>query len=343
MNSSGPAPVLAVDIGGTSLRLGLINGAGELLGDITRCDVPLAADGAGDLQGILRVMAGPVEEARQVVGGALRIGLSLCGNVDLATGDAVLVPNLGWRNLPFGALVSRRFRLPVCVATDVRQAALAEATWGLGAGERHFAWATVGTGYGGYLVLNGRLYGGAHGFAGNFGHTTYDEVNGHRCGCGRRGCFETFVAGPAIARAGQAAHEAGESAILSSLVVDGAVSTRAVFRAIELGDATAASIVDEAIRLICVNLGGVVNLLDIKLIVMGGGVTKAAPWLVERIDSGIRAYLMTEEAQRELKVRRESTVNAALWGAAAHVFAVEGFLPRELLEEGVEHRAIRAF
>ena len=343
MSASPADPVLAVDIGGTSLRLGLINADGGLIGAMARYAVPFGADGTGDLDGILTLMAAHVEGARAAVSGELRVGISLCGNVDLETGDAILVPNLGWRNLPFGVLVSQRFQAPVCVATDVRQAILAEAVWGIGVNERDFAWATVGTGYGGYLFLNGRLYGGAHGFAGNFGHTTYDEINGHPCGCGRRGCFETFVAGPAIARAGQAAHEAGRSLILSSLAKGAAVSTRAVFQAIELGDPVATAIVDDAIRLICINLGGVVNLLDIKLIVMGGGVTKAAPWLVERINDDIRAYLMTVEARRELRVARESTANAALWGAAAHVFAAEGALPGDLLEPGLTHRAIRAF
>jgi len=343
MSAASAEPVLAVDIGGTSLRLGLINAEGQLIGEIARYDVPIAADGAGDFAGILTILAPHIERARKTVSGELRLGISLCGNVDLETGAAILVPNLGWRNLPFGKLVSERFQLPVCVATDVRQALLAEAVWGHGAGERNFVWATVGTGYGGYLFLDGRLYGGAHGFAGNFGHSTYDEINGHACGCGRRGCFETFVAGPAIARAGQAAHEAGRSLILSSLATDGRVSTRDVFQAIELGDPVAAQIVDDAIRLICINLGGMVNLLDIKLIVMGGGVTKAAPWLVERINERIRAYLMTVEAQRELRVVRESSANAALWGAAAHVFAAEGILPGAMLEAGLAHRAIRAW
>ena len=343
MSAAAIEPVLAVDIGGTSLRLGTINLDGQLIGDIKRYDVPFAADGKADLNGILAIMAEHVDKARQLIQGELKLGISLCGNVDLESGDAILVPNLHWRELPFGKLVSQRFQLPVCVATDVRQAALAEAVWGWGKGERNFAWATVGTGYGGYLFLHGRLYGGAHGFAGNFGHTTWDEINGHACGCGRRGCFETFVAGPAIARAGQAAMEAGESPVLAELEGGDELSARHVFRAIELGDPAAAKIVDDAIRLICINLGGVVNLLDIKLIVMGGGVAKAASWLIPRINREIRAHLMTREAQRDLRVLPESTANAALWGAAAHVYAVDGALPGALLEEGLRHRAIGAF
>ncbi len=343
MNADSPDPVLAIDIGGTSLRLALIGVDGALHGEIAQYEMPFSSDGAADMEGLLNLMDPHVERARQRVADEPMIGVSLCGNVDLVSGDAILAPNLGWRNWPFGRLVSERFRLPVCVATDVRQAVLAEAIWGAGMGLRDFAWATIGTGYGGYLFLNGRLYGGAHGFAGNFGHITLDEVNGYPCGCGRRGCFETFVAGPAIARAGQAAHEAGKSVILSSLALGGDVTTPMVFRAIELGDETAIAIVDEAIRLICINLGGMVNLLDLSLIVIGGGVTEAAPWFVERISSDIRAYLMTAEAQRDLRVLRESMPNAALWGAAAHVFAAEGPIPGDALEEGIVHRAIRAW
>ena len=342
MSAAAPDPVLAIDIGGTSLRLALISAEGDLIGEISRYDVPFRADGVADPGAMLAVMAPQIEATRARIQCEPRIGISLCGNVDLLSGDAILVPNLGWRNLPFGGLVSEHFQAPVCVATDVRQAALAEAIWGAGRGIRNFAWATVGTGYGGYLFLNGRLYGGAHGFAGNFGHITLDERNGYPCGCGRRGCFETFVAGPALARAGQAAHDAGESSILAALAEDGIVSTRMVFRAIELGDAAATQIVDDAIRLICINLGGMVNTLDIDLIVMGGGVTAAASWFVERINAEIRAYLMTVEARRDLRVLRESLPNAALWGAAAHVFAVAGVFTRDLLEEGLDHRVIRA-
>ena len=76
---------------------------------------------------------------------------------------------------------------------------------------------------------------------------------------------------------------------------------------------------------------------------MGDGVTRAAPWFVERVNAEIRAYLMTVEAQRDLEVVGESTVNAALWGAAAHVFAIEGGLSGNMLEEGLTHRAIHAF
>ena len=102
--------------------------------------------------------------------------------------------------------------------------------------------------------------------------------------------------------------------ILSSLANGGVIGTRTVFHAIALGDSVASQFVDDAIRFICINLGGLVNLLDVSLIVMGGGVTEAAPWFVERVDSGIRAYLMTAEAKRDLQVKRPVHAQCGVMG-----------------------------
>jgi glucokinase len=205
-------------------------------------------------------------------------------------------------------------------------AALAEHTWGIARGITHFAWCTVGTGYGGYLFLDDKIYGGYHGFAGNFGHTTLDEINGYPCGCGRRGCFETFVAGPAIARAGQAAVDSGRSPLLAQLAGDRPVSTHMVFQANANGDPAAVEIINQVIRLISINLGGVVNTLDLHMIVMGGGVVNASPDFVPRINARIRDFLETEEAKRDLMVVKETFPNAALFGSAADFFISHGCL-----------------
>ncbi|HSL30222.1 MAG TPA: ROK family protein, partial [Anaerolineales bacterium] len=188
---------LAVDIGGTKVAFALVDNCGRLLTPLEKHYVPFNAEGAADPDGLLALMQPHVEQARRLPGRFRGIGLSLCGNIDLETGLAVLVPNLHWRYLPFGEMVQKTCGVPVFAATDVRMALLAEVLWGVARGVKHTAWATVGTGYGGYLYLDGKLYGGSHGYAGNFGHTTWDEINGELCGCGKRGCFETFVAGPA--------------------------------------------------------------------------------------------------------------------------------------------------
>ena len=326
MNQPENCFALAIDIGGSKLDIGLINTDGRLLESMEKFPVPFDQSGIADPYGLISLIAPYVEKSSGISGHFCGIGLSVCGNIDTATGEAVLVPNLHWRNMPFGRMVADHFDVRVVSATDVRMAALAEAVWGVAREVQNFAWATVGTGYGGYLFLNGRLYGGSHGFAGNFGHFTLDEINGFLCGCGRKGCFETFVAGPAIARAGQNVLDQGGSQILCELAQGKPVTPRMVFQAEDLGDQAAHDIIEQVIRLISINLGGLVNILDLDMIVLGGGVAHATQNFITRVDRRIRDYMETVEAIRDLRVVAETFSNSALYGAAVDLFIREKIL-----------------
>lgn len=317
---------LAVDIGGSKVEIAAIAASGAPRTQTARYAVPFDGDGAADAHGLIDLLAPHVEQVRALQGHLDGIGLSVCGNIERESGLAVLVPNLHWHNLPFGSMVADRFGLPVFAATDVRLAAQAEALWGAGKGVRNFAWVTIGTGCGAYLFLDGRIYGGAHGFAGNFGHYTIDEVNGYPCGCGRRGCLETYVAGPAIARAGQAAAESGRSPTLHQLAAGESVTSRLVFQAEALGDPAAKEIIEDVVHRLALSLGGLVTILDLELLILGGGVVHASPDLARRIDRSVRSYLMTAEAVRDLRVVTESLPNSALYGAASEVFLCTGLL-----------------
>jgi len=319
--------VLAVDIGGSKIAIGKINTQGQLLGQMEIRRVPFDQAGVADPEEILRILKPFADEAKATRGFVPTIGLSVCGNIDMMSGEAVLVANLHWRNVPFGAMVRSHLGLGVSPATDVRMAALAEATWGAGRGAKHFAWVTVGTGYGAYLFLEGKLYGGAHDFAGNFGHNTLDEINGFPCGCGRRGCVETFVSGPAIARAGQKALDEGRSPALRGLAPNGKVTCEMVFQAEAAGDPAAHEILDSVIRLIAISIASLVNTLDLELVVLGGGVMRSTPSFLQRIEARTRDYLMTVEARRDLRIAGETFPNSALFGAAAGVFLQHGLLP----------------
>jgi glucokinase len=317
---------LAVDIGGTKIALGMFSIAGQSLDQVTHLRVPFGADSQADRQGLIAIILSRLEKARASGFEPLALGLSICGNVDFNTGNCLLIPNLGWRDVPFGEMVVSAVGLPTFAATDVRQAALAEHVWGEARGVNHFCWCTVGTGYGGYLYLDGKPHDGVHGIAGPFGHNTLDEVNGYPCGCGRRGCVETYVTGPAIARAGQAALEAGQSPLLAELSAGSRVTTPMVFQAYRQDDPAAVDILNEVVRKISISLSGVNNLLDLELFILGGGVVQALPELVTMIDAKIRLYLMSSEARRDLKICRESFPNASLVGAAAHAFIQTGWL-----------------
>ena len=289
--------------------------------------MPFDADGVADAHGLIELLAPHVEQVRRLEGQLDGIGLSVCGNIERETGLAVLVPNLHWHNLPFGRMVAERFDLPVYAATDVRLAAQAEALWGAGRGVRNFAWVTIGTGCGGYLFLDGRIYGGAHGFAGNFGHYTVDEVNGYPCGCGRRGCLETFVAGPAIARAGQAAADAGRSPVLRQLAAGGRVTSPMVFQAEAARRSGRAGHYRGCRSPPCRQPGRPGDHPGSRIAHPGWRRDPCQPRPgAARIDRSIRSYLMTAESVRDLRVVTESLPNSALYGAAAKYFCAHGLL-----------------
>ncbi|MCC7353292.1 MAG: ROK family protein [Anaerolineae bacterium] len=326
MDKNEPPVALAADIGGTKMDVAMVDISGRLVLPLAQHPVPFTADGIAAAQGLLDILQPYIDKA-QAYGARLRgIGLGVCGVVDVETGEIILSPNLHWRNLPFGAMARERFRLPVCAAVDVRQAALGEWMWGSAHGAKNFAWVTIGTGYGGYFILNGRFYPGTHGSAGNFGHIAVDEVNGYPCGCGRRGCAETYVAGPAIARQGQRAADEGRSPLLHRLAGEGPVTAPLVFQAEAAGDEAARQVVAGVVRHLAISLSGLVNTRDLELMVLGGGVMKAGPLFLARLDAAVREHLMTVEARRDLRIVRESLPNPAVAGAAAHVFLACGDL-----------------
>jgi glucokinase len=317
---------LGVDIGGTKAAYALIDTNGNLLNAIDKEPVPFDANGIANPEQLLAQIGQYVEQARRQPGVFHGIGLGLCANIDMKTGMVILSPNLHWRNVPFGRRIEEAYGVSVYVSMDVRLAALGEALWGAARGIDYFAWVTVGTGYGGAFFLDGRLYNGAHGFAGNFGHITWDEVNGYPCGCGRKGCIETFVSGPAIARAGEAAARDGRSQMLRELARTGEITCEMVFQAEAAGDQAARQIIADVIRLLAISVSGLVNTLDLQMIVFGGGVVHGSPDFVKRLDRRIRDFLMTEEARRELLVVEETFSNATLFGAAANVFLEKGLM-----------------
>ena len=310
------------------MDIAFIDQDGSFYASPERVLVPFDSRGVAIPGEMLDLLEPYVKQAKKELPNFLGIGLSVCGNIDEKTGEAILVPNLYWRNTPIGQMAEDLFKVPIFAATDVKMALIAEVLWGKAVNRRHVAWMTLGTGYGGYLFLDGRLYTGSHGFAGNLGHNIYDEIHGEMCGCGQRGCFESFVAGPAIAGQGMRAVKEGRSNKLSNLSKKKGdlVTTKMVFEAERMGDQASKEIIDEVIRKLGISLSSMVNLLDLEMIILGGGVWKGSADFIEHVDKKVRSFLMTEEAKRDLEIVRESFDNSALVGAGANVLLNRGIL-----------------
>jgi glucokinase len=183
--------VIALDLGGTALKAGLVDPAGETLRALHR---PSRRQEGPDA--VVAGLLAAVDELRAEAEPAA-VGLVVPGVVDEAAGVAVFSANFGWRELPLRALLEERTGLPVAFGHDVRAGGLGEGALGAARGVRDFLFLALGTGIAGAAVLDGRPYAGG-GFAGEMGHVVV-EPGGRACGCGARGCLETIASARAIA------------------------------------------------------------------------------------------------------------------------------------------------
>src|SRR5579863_9674102 len=267
--SSLSGPMLGVDIGGTKVAVGLVDREGTIL---KQGRSPMVANGTAEAA--LRAVTDAIDSL--AAEGIQSIGICAPGPLDPKTGVVLNPPNLPcWRNFPLAEKIKEKYRLPVRVDNDANAAALAETRWGAARGYRYVFYATIGTGIGTGIVLDGRIYEGSTGSAGEGGHMSID-YRGPLCGCGKRGCIEILAAGPAIglrARTKLTALPSRPSAILDLAKGNvAAVTSELVGRAYAAGDPLAQEILLETVELLTAWLGNVVDLLDPDVLVLGGGV-----------------------------------------------------------------------
>ena len=268
-----PAYALAADLGGTQIRVALVDRQGGIL---ERHAIPTLAQRPRDevvqrFVGALKNVAETVE-ASELSG----VGVSLASPTDPETGVMYNPPNLpGWDGFSLKPVIEAEFSLRASCANDATLAALAEQKYGAGRGYKHLIYMTVSTGIGSGIVIDGKLYTGRSGFAGEIGHLTVDR-NGPLCNCGNLGCLEAVASGTAVARMARERIAAGESSVLADVARNQPddLDARKVAEAARSGDALASSIMDE----VGVSLGcGVVSLLNIfdpEVIVIGGGLSR---------------------------------------------------------------------
>lgn len=265
--------ILGVDIGGTKVAVGLVDRAGKILAQGRK---PMMASGTAEAA--LEAVSDAIDSLSSSTSdtGFQSIGICAPGPLDPKSGVVLNPPNLPcWRNFPLAEKIASKYRVPVKVDNDANAAALAETRWGAARGFRYVFYATIGTGIGSGIVLDGRIYHGNTGSAGEGGHVSID-YRGPICGCGKHGCIEALAAGPAIgarARAKLASESSRHSAILD--LAKGnitAVTSELVGQAYAIGDPLAREVLAETVELLTAWLGNIVDLLDPDVLVMGGGV-----------------------------------------------------------------------
>jgi glucokinase len=273
-----------VDIGGTKLAVGIVDGGGRVL---ARGEVPtLAAEGPERvLDRIVRLAEAVLAESGLPADAIQRIGIGCAGPVDRQAGLILNPPNLpGWVRVPLAERLERALRRPAVLENDANAAALGEFRYGAGKGAGSLVYLTVSTGIGGGIIFDGRIWHGLKDAAGEVGHMTL-VPEGPKCGCGGRGCLEALASGPSIARRAREALATGRPSRLSEA---GDFTAADVVRLAREGDALAAEVWDATIGYLGLGVAAIVTILAPERVVIGGGVARAGDLLFEPLRREVR-------------------------------------------------------
>ncbi|GAB4277436.1 MAG: ROK family protein [Coriobacteriia bacterium] len=307
---------IGVDVGGTKISAGLVERDGRVLSETT---VPTPDSGPF---GIIDAVIDVTQEvsAKAQPGEIAGIGLGLPAQVDYLKQSIEFCTNLPLTGVDVRSLVMSRLKHPVTIDNDGNTAALGEFRFGAAKDVRDFLMVTIGTGVGGGLLVRGQPYRGHRGLSGELGHVVVD-LEGPKCPCGGRGHLEAYVAGPAIAAKGrEAAATFKGAAILEAAGGDiDAVTAESVKKAARAGDEVAIRILSQAGHILGRALVGFVNLLNPRLIVIGGGVGGDCTFMRERAAEAIEEEAMAGRRDVHL-VLSELGSDGGVLGAAVLAF-----------------------
>lgn len=290
--------IYGVDIGGTTIKVGLFSSCGRLM-DRWELTTRTAEHGGAILPDLARwIRNGPVPTG-QLEG----VGVGVPGPV-LADGTVNGCVNLGWGVVPVAEHLSRLLEgVPVRVVNDANAAALGEVWQGAGQGRKTLILATLGTGVGGGIVVNGTVLTGAHGSAGEIGHMQVNPAESEPCRCGKRGCLEQYASATGIVRLARQRGWAGEP------------TAKAVLDAARAGDATALDVAREAGSWLGLALSHVAAVVDPELILLGGGVARAGEVLLQPVRDQYRKSAFHGAAETPFALAALGN-DAGMYGAA---------------------------
>lgn len=308
-------PAIGIDIGGTKVAAGLVDVDGRVL-QRARRETPHRSQSP---QVVEDTIAEVIEELRGHRE-AIAVGIGAAGFVDAARASVLFAPHLSWRHEPLRNAMRRRVGLPVVVENDANAALWAECRFGAGQSEPCVVGVNLGTGIGGGVLLDGQLYRGRFGVAGEFGHLQV-VPGGHRCECGNRGCWEQYASGNALVREAREL-AAARSPVAHQLLalVDGDASRITgplVTQAATAGDPAASELFDDVGRWLGVGLANLAAAFDPGLFIIGGGVSEAGELLLSPAREAYRRHLTGRGFRPEARiVRAELGNDAGLIGAA---------------------------
>lgn len=309
---------IGIDLGGTNMAFGLVRSDGSIL---AKKSIPTLAQ-----DGVEQLLARMAEGARTLAAEAdipweeiASVGIGSPGAVEHAVGRVRSACNLGFQHLMLADAMSARLGKPTHVENDANCAAFAEAVIGAGKGCESCIMLTLGTGIGGGIVLDGKLYRGFNDFGGEFGHTVICH-GGEPCACGKYGCLEAYASATALIRdTKRAAEEAPNSLLWQCAKQEGGFTGKTAFSAAAMGDKTAQDVLERYVEMLSVGLANAIKIFQPQIIVIGGGISHAGDALLAPLNRAVMdsTYRYPIEEEKKTKLALATLGNdAGIIGAA---------------------------
>lgn len=284
--------LIGVDIGGTTIKIGIITQEGSIL---NKWEIDTnKSDGAKSIPNdIWTSIEQKLKELNLEQKCILGIGIGAPGFVDIDTGNVSIAVNLGWQDFKLGEILKELSGLPIIVDNDANIAAVGENWKGSGGHATNIIAVTLGTGVGGGIIANGQVINGVNGTAGEIGHITV-EPGGSPCNCGRNGCLETVASATGIVRQGMEAIQSGQTTSLKERYLANAnkLTAKDVFESAASGDELAQQIIDRVTDVLGLAIANMATVTNPSIIVIGGGVSKAGEKLLEPLRKAFQSYTL---------------------------------------------------
>ena len=290
---------IGIDIGGMSIKGAAVDSNGRVYETFS---MPFVKGEPGEIT--IRKLAEIVKEyiasyalEDKIVG----IGIGSPGTLDVQNGVVEYANNLGWNHLPVAQLMNEVLPYPVRLTNDANAAALGEAKYGAGEEYNNIIMLTLGTGVGGGIIINGKLYEGNLGKAGELGHMVV-QVDGEPCTCGRKGCLEAYASATALIRETKKAMLNNEQSLMWAICPDiDMVGGKVPFEAAKQGDETAIEVLDNYVKYLGEGILNYCNIFRPEVVVLSGGIANAGDYLFSRLNKYVRdrnyGYKMTPEVK----------------------------------------------
>ena len=279
---------IGIDIGGTSIKGAAVYDDGRML-DVFSLPVVREDPGEVTINKLIDVVEKYIEEqgiGKEIVG----IGFGIPGLLDIENGVVVYSNNLKWENLPIAKLFQKRLPYKVRIANDANVAAFGEAKFGAGKGVPYVVMLTLGTGVGGGIVLDGKLYEGNEGKGAEMGHIVM-QFEGRPCTCGRKGCLEAYASATAIINDTKKAMDEHPESLMHKVAEElGKVDGRVAFKAARQGDLVASVVVEQYVYFLSEGIMNYCNIFRPNVVILSGGIANEGDYLFDKINNYLKVH-----------------------------------------------------